>query len=76
MTGFFPTRRRRTCLSAALSVIEETIERIKTAKADDRPVMLACGAHTIKNGMAPVLIALMEQGIITHLAMNGGGHHT
>jgi len=35
--------------------------------------MLAFGAHTIKNGMAPTLNALMEEGWVTHLATNGAG---
>jgi len=35
--------------------------------------MLAFGAHTIKNGLGPVLIRLMEQGWLTHLATNGAG---
>ena len=35
--------------------------------------MLAFGAHTIKNGLAPVLIQLMEQGWVTLLATNGAG---
>ena len=35
--------------------------------------MLTFGAHTIKNGMSPALIALMEEGWLTHLATNGAG---
>src|SRR5690606_21581351 len=35
--------------------------------------MLAFGAHTIKNGMGPTLIALMKEGWVTHLATNGAG---
>jgi len=35
--------------------------------------MLAFGAHTIKNGLAPVLIDLIEQGWVTLLATNGAG---
>ncbi len=35
--------------------------------------MLTFGAHTIKNGMSAVLIALMEEGWITHLSTNGAG---
>ena len=35
--------------------------------------MLAFGAHTIKNGMSPTLIALMEEGWVTHLSTNGAG---
>ena len=35
--------------------------------------MLTFGAHTIKNGMAPTLIALMDEGWATHLSTNGAG---
>ncbi|MCG3147044.1 MAG: hypothetical protein PCFJNLEI_00480 [Verrucomicrobiae bacterium] len=51
----------------------EVIERIRAARVAGRPVMLAFGAHTIKNCLAPVLIRLLERGWITHLATNGAG---
>ena len=35
--------------------------------------MLATGAHAIKNGLGPVLIALVRDGWLTHLATNGAG---
>jgi hypothetical protein len=35
--------------------------------------MCAFGAHTIKNGLGPVLIALLREGWLTHLATNGAG---
>ncbi len=47
--------------------------RIGVARQEQRSVMLAFGAHTIKNGMAPTLIALMEEGWVTHLSTNGAG---
>jgi len=47
--------------------------RIRVARKAGRPVMLTFGAHTIKNGLAPVLIRLMEKGWVTHLATNGAG---
>jgi hypothetical protein len=34
---------------------------------------MAFGAHTIKNGLAPVLNAMIEKGWVTHLATNGAG---
>ncbi len=43
------------------------------ARKDQRPVILAMGAHVIKVGLSPLLIAAMEQGIITGLAFNGAG---
>ena len=35
--------------------------------------MCAFGAHTIKNGLGPVLIRLIRERWITHLATNGAG---
>ena len=35
--------------------------------------MLTFGAHSIKNGLSPVLIKFIEDGWITHLATNGAG---
>jgi hypothetical protein len=54
-------------------ITDEAVHRIKLAKWNKKPVMLATGAHTIKNGLGPVLIKLMEQKWITHLATNGAG---
>ena len=59
--------------SSGQLIISKTIERIRLARKKQKPVMLAFGAHTIKNGMAPSLIALMEEGWLTHLATNGAG---
>ncbi|MDP4192504.1 MAG: hypothetical protein Q8858_13130 [Bacteroidota bacterium] len=52
-------------------VISEVSERIKKARSINAPVMLTFGAHTIKNGMGPTIIRLMEAGWVTHLATNG-----
>jgi len=61
-------------LSAAVrETIAETADRIRRARTHGRPVMLAFGAHTIKNGLGPVLARLMEGGWLTHLATNGAG---
>lgn len=54
-------------------IISNTAERIINARKDKRQVIIAFGAHTIKNGLAPVLISLMENGWLTHLATNGAG---
>jgi hypothetical protein len=54
-------------------IVVETAARIRRAREAGRPVMLAFGAHAIKNGLGPVLIRLMEEGWVTHLATNGAG---
>jgi len=54
-------------------LIDKAAGRIRMAVQEKRSVMLTFGAHTIKNCMAPTLIALMDGGWITHLATNGAG---
>ena len=54
-------------------LVEQTVDRIRTAKEKKSSVMLTFGAHTIKNCMAPTLIELMKGGWVTHLATNGAG---
>lgn len=46
---------------------------LRVARDAERARMLTFGAHTIKNGLAPVLAWLIEEGWITHLATNGAG---
>jgi hypothetical protein len=59
--------------SAGYQLIEKTCYNIKLARKRSKSVMLTFGAHTIKNGMAPTLISLMNEGWLTHLATNGAG---
>lgn len=54
-------------------LVSLTADRIRKARELNRSVVLAFGAHTIKNGMSPTLIRLMEEGWVTHLATNGAG---
>ncbi len=54
-------------------ILEEAAERIRAARANRRPVVTAFGAHSIKNGLGPVLLWLIERGWFTHLATNGAG---
>jgi len=55
------------------NAIREAAARIRLARKADRPVICAFGAHSIKNGLGPVFIRLMEKGWLTHLATNGAG---
>ena len=43
------------------------------ARRAGRPVLLGMGAHPIKVGLSPVLIDLMQRGLITGVALNGAG---
>ncbi len=56
-----------------VGAVKELSARIRSAKKSGASRMLSFGAHTIKNGLAPVLIRLIEGGWITHLATNGAG---
>lgn len=68
-----PTDTPRPFDDAGERLLDELAARLVAAREADKPRMLAFGAHTIKNGLAPVLIQLMEQGWLTHLATNGAG---
>jgi hypothetical protein len=57
----------------AQRTLDETVERMRAARENGKPVMLTFGAHAIKNGLGPVLIRLMEEGWLQHLATNGAG---
>ncbi|MBI4586412.1 MAG: hypothetical protein HY717_20575 [Planctomycetes bacterium] len=46
---------------------------MRRARERRAPVILCHGAHLIKNGLAPLLIRLVEEGWLTHVATNGAG---
>ena len=48
-------------------------ERIVTAARNGRAVIFCCGAHVLRSGNAPLLIDLMQRGLLSHLALNGAG---
>ena len=49
------------------------VDAVVKARKNNRPVILGMGAHPIKVGLSPVIIDLMENGLITAVAMNGAG---
>jgi hypothetical protein len=53
--------------------VAEAAAAVRAARSAGRAVILAFGAHAIKNGLGPVLIRLAERGWLTHLATNGAG---
>lgn len=50
---------------------DELVERIKRARDGGHEIIFSMGAHVIKCGLSPYLIALMREGYITHIAGNG-----
>lgn len=55
------------------AVVAEACSAIRRARSNNRPAICAFGAHTIKNGLSPTLIRMIETGGLTHLATNGAG---
>jgi hypothetical protein len=53
-------------LNTVISAIVDAFQKEKT-------IVFAMGAHVIKVGLNPIVIDLMERGIITAVAMNGAG---
>jgi hypothetical protein len=48
-------------------------DEVLRARARRRPVVWGLGAHVIKVGLSPVLVDLMERGLVTAIALNGAG---
>ena len=55
------------------SDFRKLVNRLTMAVKDKKTIILSMGAHAIKIGLSPVILDLMEKGIITGLAMNGAG---
>ena len=51
----------------------ELVDRLAASHTNDRPIINGMGAHVIKVGLNPILIDLMERGIISAIALNGAG---
>jgi hypothetical protein len=55
------------------NVLREIVQAMQAARKRSRAIIFATGAHTIKTGLSPIVIDLMERGYISHLALNGAG---
>jgi len=55
------------------SHLKSVISAIATAYRNQRTILFGMGAHVIKVGLNPIIIDLMERGVITGVAMNGAG---
>jgi hypothetical protein len=51
------------------AVVQDTVAAVRNQK----PVVVMMGAHTIKCGLNPIFIDLMQRGVINALAINGAG---
>jgi hypothetical protein len=52
-------------------VFLQAVDRVVTAVRHRRPVLAMMGGHVIKTGCAPIVIQLMDRGVIRAVAMNG-----
>lgn len=52
---------------------KEIVRLTKEAITNQRKILVMMGAHTIKVGLSPLIIALMERKIISCLTLNGAG---
>lgn len=68
-----PDRYKTRLSEEAAAAVARAAEDIRRAREAKRPVIIAYGAHSIKNGLAPVFIRMMENDFVTHLATNGAG---
>ncbi len=53
--------------------LREIVDCIVRAATGDKTIILAMGAHPIKVGINPIILDLLERGIISGVAMNGAG---
>lgn len=68
-----PSASPKALAGEASETLEMVIESVAAARWKKRPVILAFGAHTIKNGLGPAITDLLQRDWITHLATNGAG---
>jgi hypothetical protein len=57
----------------AVRDLRELVDRTAGAVRRKKPVLLLAGAHVIKVGLSPVIIRLMEKGVLSGVAFNGAG---
>jgi hypothetical protein len=57
----------------AAAELGAVVEAMAAAHANGAPIVWGLGAHVIKAGLSPILIDLMERGLVSALALNGAG---
>jgi hypothetical protein len=53
--------------------LRQTVQAVVAARRADRPVVFAFGGHVVKTGCSPIVIDLIERGVVTAVASNGSG---
>lgn len=53
--------------------LREIVKAVLVARRKKKPVIFLMGAHVIKCGLSPLVIELIERGVVTAVGMNGAG---
>jgi hypothetical protein len=54
-------------------VLRELAGEMRRARRKGRPILWGLGAHVLKVGLTPLLIDLMDRGLVSGVALNGAG---
>jgi hypothetical protein len=55
------------------NALRAAVDAVLASHRAGRPVVLLLGAHVIKVGVAPYLVALIERGVVRHVGLHGAG---
>jgi hypothetical protein len=53
--------------------LKDLAHLIARARENGKPILWGLGGHVIKTGLAPVLVDLMDRGLVSGIALNGSG---
>ena len=56
-----------------VKTLRAVAKAVAKAHRKGRPVIMGIGAHVVKVGLSPILVDLMQEGIVSAVAMNGAG---
>ncbi len=57
----------------AVESFRQVVAAVLEAGRRGKPVILGMGAHVLKVGLSPILVDLLERGLVTAVAVNGAG---
>jgi hypothetical protein len=61
------------CPAEVAASLDRLADRVASARQRGAAVVMAYGAHLVKNCLAPAVSALLSEGWVTHLATHGAG---
>ena len=60
-------------VAAGTSSFRSFVEAVRVARSQNKEVLVTIGGNVIGSGVSPVLVELIRDGYISHLALNGAG---